>query len=78
MYRTDDPSDVKKGRIYIYYKNVLPLKVLSTNFLQERINFEVSIVYLEFTLQYRPLKVQVICQNIQGLSSINFILFLLT
>ena len=50
MYRTDDPSDVKKGRIYIYCKNILPLKVLSTNFLQERINFEVSIVYLEFTL----------------------------
>ena len=49
MYRIDDPSDVKKGRIYIYYKNILPLKVLSTNFLQELINFEASILYLEFT-----------------------------
>ena len=39
----DHPSDVKRGRICIYYKIMLPLKVLSTNFRQEYINFKVSI-----------------------------------
>ena len=43
IYRVDHPSDVKRGRVCIYYKTMLPLKVLSTNFLQECINFEVSI-----------------------------------
>ena len=42
MYRVDHPCDVKKGGFCIYYKTMLPLKVLSTNFLQECINFEVS------------------------------------
>ena len=39
MYRVDHPSDVKRGGVCIYYKTMLPLKVLSTNFLQECINF---------------------------------------
>ena len=43
MYCADHPSDVKRGGVCIYYKTMLPLKVLSTNFLQECINFEVSI-----------------------------------
>ena len=43
MYHVDHPSDVKRGGVCIYYKTMLPLKVLSTNFLQECINFEVSI-----------------------------------
>ena len=43
MYRVDHPSDVKRGGVCIYYKTMLPLKVLSTNFLQECINFEVCI-----------------------------------
>ena len=43
MYRLDHPSDVKRGRVCIYYKSMLPLKVLLTNFFQECINFEVSI-----------------------------------
>ena len=43
MYRVYHPSDVKRGGVCIYYKTMLPLKVLSTNFLQECINFEVSI-----------------------------------
>ena len=43
MYSVDHPSDVKRGGVCIYYKTMLPLKVLSTNFLQECINFEVSI-----------------------------------
>ena len=43
VYRVDHPSDVKRGGVCIYYKALLPLKILSTNFLQECINFEVSI-----------------------------------
>ena len=43
MYRVDHPSDVKRGGVCIYYKTILPLKILSTNFLQECINFEVCI-----------------------------------
>ena len=43
MYRRDHPSDVKRGGVSIYYKTMLPLKVLPTNFLQGCINFEVSI-----------------------------------
>ena len=43
MYRVDHPSDVKRGGVCIYYKTMLPLKVLTTNFLWECINFEVSI-----------------------------------
>ena len=43
MYHADHPSDVKRGGVCIYYKTMLPLKVLSTNFLRECINFEASI-----------------------------------
>ena len=43
MYCVDHPSDVKRGGVCIYYKTMLSLKVLSTNFLQKCINFEVSI-----------------------------------
>ena len=43
MHRLDHPSDVKRGRVCIYYKTMLPLKAFSTSFLQECINFEVSI-----------------------------------
>ena len=43
MYRVYHPSDVKRGGVCIYYKTMLSLKVLSTNILQECINFEVSI-----------------------------------
>ena len=43
MCRADHPSHVKRGGVCIYHKTMLPLKVLSTNCLQECINFEVSI-----------------------------------
>ena len=43
MYRVNHPSDVKRGGVCNCYKTMLPLKVLSTSFLQECINFEVSI-----------------------------------
>ena len=39
----DHPSDVKRGKVCIYYKTMLPLKALSTNFLHKCINFGVSI-----------------------------------
>ena len=34
MYRVDHTFDVKRGGVCIYYKTMLPLNVLSTNFLQ--------------------------------------------
>ena len=43
MYHVDHPSDVKRDGVCFCYKTMLPLKVLSTNFLQECINFEVCI-----------------------------------
>ena len=43
MYRTDHSSDGKRGGVCVYYKTMLPSKVLSAYFLQECINFEVSI-----------------------------------
>ena len=43
MYYADHPSDVKRGGVCIYYKTMPPLKVSSTNFLQECINSKVSI-----------------------------------
>ena len=43
MYCVDHPSDVKRDGVCIFYKTMLPLKVLSTNVLQEYLNFEVSI-----------------------------------
>ena len=39
MYRTGHPSDVKRSGFCIYYKTMLPLKVLSTNFFQKCIKF---------------------------------------
>ena len=42
VYSVDHPSDVERGGVCIYYKTMLPLKVLSTSFLQEFINFQVS------------------------------------
>ena len=43
MYRIDHLPDVKRGGVCFYYKSMLPLKVLSTIFLQKCINFEVYI-----------------------------------
>ena len=47
--------DVKRGGVCSYYKTVLPLKDLSTNFLQECINFEVSVgnILCQFIHLYR-------------------------
>ena len=43
LYRADHPSNVKRGGICIYYKNLLPLKVTNIQYLQECINFEMKI-----------------------------------
>ena len=43
LYRADHPSNVKRGGICIYYKNLLPLKVTNIQYLQEYINFEMKI-----------------------------------
>ena len=43
LYRADHPSNVKGGGICIYYKNFLPLKVTSIQYLQEWTKFEIKI-----------------------------------
>ena len=43
LYRADHLSNVKRGGIYIFYKNCLPLKVANIQYLQECINFEIKI-----------------------------------
>ena len=43
LIRSDHPSDNKRGGVCIYYKNVLPLRVVSVQYLQECINFELNI-----------------------------------
>ena len=43
LHRTDHPSDVKRWRVCIYYKNFLPLKLIDIQYLQECINFEMKI-----------------------------------
>ena len=43
MYRADNPSNVKRGAICIYYKSIPPSKVINIQYLQEYINFEMKI-----------------------------------
>ena len=43
LYRANHPSNVKRGGICIYNKNLLPLKVTNIQYLQECINFEMKI-----------------------------------
>ena len=40
---SDRSSNNKRGGVCIYYKNVLPLRVLSIQYLQESINFKLDI-----------------------------------
>ena len=44
LMRSDHPSNNKHGGVCICYKNFLPLRVLSIEYLQECINFELNIV----------------------------------
>ena len=43
LFRSDHPSNNKRGDLCIYYKLTLPLKILNISNLDECINFEVSI-----------------------------------
>ena len=43
LIRSGHPSNNKRGSVCIYYKTVLPLRVLSIQYLRECINFKVNI-----------------------------------
>ena len=43
LVRSDQPINSKRGGVYIYYKNYLPLRIISVNYLSECINFEITI-----------------------------------
>ena len=43
LFRSDHPSNNKRGGVCIYYKSTLPLRILNISNLDECINFEVSI-----------------------------------
>ena len=43
MYLADHPSNCKRGGLCIFYKAMIPLKVLNISNLNECFNFEVSI-----------------------------------
>ena len=44
LIRSDHPSNKKRDGVCIYYKNSLPIRVLSIHYLQECITFELKIV----------------------------------
>ena len=43
LFRADHPSNTKRGGVYIYYRNSLPLQILGIHYLQECINFEIMV-----------------------------------
>ena len=43
LVRSDHPFNSKCGRVCIYYKNYLTLRIISVNYLSECINFEITI-----------------------------------
>ena len=43
LIRADHPSNVKRDRVCIYYKNHLPLKLTNINFLHECLTIELNI-----------------------------------
>ena len=40
---SDHPSNTKRGDIFLYYKNCLPLRIRNTDYLRECLNFQVII-----------------------------------
>ena len=40
MVRADNPSNVKQGRVCIYYKESLPIRVINLTYLQEALLLE--------------------------------------
>ena len=53
---TDHPLNSNCGGVCIYYKNYLPLRIMSVNYLSECINFEIVIgnKIFNFITLYRP------------------------
>ena len=43
LVRSDPPLNSKRGGVCIYYKNYLPLRIISVNYLSECTNFEIMI-----------------------------------
>ena len=43
LFRTDHPSNTKRGSFWICYRNSLPLKIQNDPYLHECINFEIRI-----------------------------------
>ena len=43
LVRSDHPFNSKRGGVCIYYKNYLPIRIISVNYLSECINFEITI-----------------------------------
>ena len=41
--RADHPSNTRRGRVLIYYKNFLPIKLIDVKYLHESLNFELRI-----------------------------------
>ena len=48
--RSDNPSNIKRRGVCFYYKNFLPLRVLSISYLKECLNFELKIGDKSLTL----------------------------
>ena len=43
LVRCDHPTDSKRGGVCVYFKSILPIKVLDINFFSESVNFELEI-----------------------------------
>ena len=58
MVRADHPVNDKRGGVCMYYKNCLPLKVLDTRFLHEKVAFDLRIYdkLCSFISLYRSLR----------------------
>ena len=57
LVRSDHPLNSKHGGVCIYYKNYLPLRIITVNYLYECINFEIMIgnkIYNFITLYRSP------------------------
>ena len=43
LIRADHPSNTKRGGVWIYYRNLLPLKLINIHYLNECITFEIKL-----------------------------------
>ena len=55
VVRKDDPSNSRRGGVYVYYKSSLPFRVINVKYLQESISFELRIggKFCKFSCLYR-------------------------